>query len=101
MQGQREINGSTLAADDCAALADYAPRASWPAGFQIYEGGAVADGILVVLRGRVVLRSRMARWPWLVPQIATAGETFGGEGQSHGHPTQPTPVPTTRQIHCS
>ena len=101
MQGQREINGSTLATDDCAALADYAARASWAAGFQIYEGGAVADGIFVVLRGRIVCEAGWRAGRGFVPQIATAGQTFGGEGQSPGHPTQPTPVPTTRQIHCS
>ncbi len=84
MQDQLDISSSTLAADDCAALADYAARASWPAGFQIYERGTEADGIFVVLRGRVVLRSRARAGRGFVPWIATAGETFGGEGLSPG-----------------
>ena len=84
MQDGPVINGSTLAADDCTALADYAARASWPAGFQIYEDGAAADGIFVVLRGRVVLRSRVRAGRGFVPWISTAGETFGGEGLSPG-----------------
>ena len=41
------------------ALQGYAARAAWPAGFQIYERGANADGVFIVVRGRVVLRSRV------------------------------------------
>ena len=41
------------------ALQDYAARATWPSGFQIYERGTSADGVFVVARGRVVLRSRV------------------------------------------
>lgn len=63
-------------------LANYAARAAWPAGFQIYERGAPADGVFVVLRGRVVLRTRVRAGRGFVPWIATAGETFGSEGFS-------------------
>ena len=82
MQYRTEHDSSTLAADDCDALAEYAARASWPAGFQIYERGGAADGVFVVLRGRVVLRSRVRPGRGFVPWVATAGETFGAEGLS-------------------
>lgn len=82
MQHRTELDSSTLAADECDALAEYAARASWPAGFQIYERGGVADGVFVVLRGRVVLRSRVRAGRAFVPWIATPGETFGAEGLS-------------------
>ena len=65
---------------DCDALAAYAARASWPAGFAIYQRGASADGVFIVVRGRVVLRSRVRAGRGFVPWIATPGETFGSEG---------------------
>ena len=64
------------------AIQDYAARAAWPAGFQIYERGAHADGVFVVVRGRVVLRSRVRAGRGFVPWVATPGETFGAEGLS-------------------
>jgi CRP-like cAMP-binding protein len=60
----------------------YAARASWPAGFAIYQRGAAADGVFVVTRGRIVLRSRVRAGRSFVPWIATPGETFGSEGLS-------------------
>jgi CRP-like cAMP-binding protein len=62
------------------ALMGYAARASWPAGFAIYQRGAAADGVFIVLRGRIVLRSRVRAGRGFVPWIAGAGETFGSEG---------------------
>lgn len=64
------------------ALLGYAARASWPSGFVIYQRGAQADGIFVVLAGRVVLRSRVRAGRGFIPWIATPGETFGSEGLS-------------------
>src|SRR5688500_17126588 len=64
------------------ALLGYAARATWPAGFVIYQRGAPADGIFVVLEGRVVLRSRVRAGRGFIPGIATPGETFGAEGLS-------------------
>ena len=66
------------------AIQDYAARAAWPAGFQIYERGTPADGVFVVVRGRVVLRSRVRAGRGFVPWVATPGETFGAEGLSPG-----------------
>jgi CRP/FNR family transcriptional regulator, cyclic AMP receptor protein len=64
------------------ALLAYAARATWPAGFVIYQRGAPADGVFVVLEGRVVLRSRVRAGRGFIPWIATPCETFGAEGIS-------------------
>jgi CRP-like cAMP-binding protein len=64
------------------ALMPYAARASWPAGFAIYQRGSTADGVFIVTRGRVVLRSRVRAGRGFVPWIASCGETFGSEGLS-------------------
>ena len=63
-----------------ASIATYAARASWPVGFSIYQRGAAADGVFVVVRGSVVLRSRVRAGRGFVPWIAAPGETFGSEG---------------------
>jgi len=63
-------------------LIDYAARASWPAGFAVYQRGAMADGVFIVTRGRFVLRSRVRAGRGFVPWIAVPGETFGSEGLS-------------------
>jgi CRP-like cAMP-binding protein len=73
-----------LGVGELDTLAAYAARASWPAGFAIYERGTTADGVFIVARGRVVLRSRVRAGRGFVPWIATAGETFGAEGLSAG-----------------
>jgi CRP/FNR family cyclic AMP-dependent transcriptional regulator len=64
------------------SLAPYAARASWPAGFVVYQRATSADGVFVVARGRIVLRSRVRAGRGFVPWIATPGETFGSEGLS-------------------
>src|SRR3982750_1571360 len=71
-----------LSESERIALQGYAARASWPAGFQIYERGTSADGVFIVTRGRVVLRSRVRAGRGFVPWVATPGETFGSEGLS-------------------
>ncbi len=58
----------------------YGARTTWPAGFTIYEKGAPADGVFLVLSGQIVLRNQMGVGRSFVPWVATAGETFGGEG---------------------
>ena len=69
-----------LSPDARAALAGYGAKAAWPAGFTIYQRGTPADGLFVVLGGRVVLRSRVKAGRGFVPGLAVAGETFGAEG---------------------
>ncbi|MEO5569027.1 MAG: Crp/Fnr family transcriptional regulator [Gemmatimonadaceae bacterium] len=66
------------------ALAPYAAKAAWHAGFMIYQRGIIADGVFVVIRGRVVLRSRVRAGRSFVPGIATRNETFGSEGLQQG-----------------
>jgi CRP-like cAMP-binding protein len=71
-----------LSESERAALHGYVARAVWPAGFQVYERGAPADGIFIVEAGRVVLRSRVRAGRGFVPWVATRGETLGAEGLS-------------------
>jgi CRP-like cAMP-binding protein len=78
-------NGSArLTRAELDAIGAYAAKAVWPAGFTLYQRGAAADGLFVVLRGRIVLRSRVKAGRGFVPAVATAGETFGSEGLSTG-----------------
>lgn len=85
MTQKGETGGAAIARlslTDRLAIQEHAARAAWPAGFQIYERGANADGVFVVARGRVVLRSRVRAGRGFVPWVATPGETFGAEGLS-------------------
>jgi CRP-like cAMP-binding protein len=87
VQTEEASGGATIARlsdAERSALHGYAARAAWPAGFQIYERGASADGLFVVTQGRVVLRSRVRAGRGFVPWVATPGETFGAEGLSQG-----------------
>lgn len=71
-----------LSLEDRKAVAAYAAKAVWPAGFTLYERGACADGVFLVVRGRIVLRSRVKSGRGFIPSIAVEGETFGAEGLS-------------------
>src|SRR5436189_480804 len=83
METERRATMPTrLAAATINALLTYAARATWPAGFVIYQRSTPADGIFVVLDGRVVLRSRVRAGRGFIPWIATPSETFGAEGLS-------------------
>jgi CRP-like cAMP-binding protein len=73
-----------LSAEDRNAVSAYAARANWPAGFTLYERGARADGIFLVVRGRIILRSRVKSGRGFIPAIIVEGETFGAEGLSAG-----------------
>ena len=73
-----------LSAEDRNAVAAFAARATWPAGFTLYERGARADGIFMVVRGRIILRSRVKSGRGFIPAILVPGETFGAEGLSTG-----------------
>ena len=73
-------NSARLSHEDREAVAAYAAKAVWPAGFTLYERGARADGVFVVLRGRIILRSRVKTGRGFIPTIAVEGETFGAEG---------------------
>lgn len=75
-------SSARLSRAELEAIATYAAKATWPAGFTVYQRGGAADGVFVVLHGRIVLRSRVKAGRGFVPAIATAGETFGTEGLS-------------------
>ena len=78
------VRRSRLTQDEMAAIGDYGAKAVWPAGFQIYQRGAAADGVFIVLEGHVVLRNKIKVGRGFVPVIATSGQTFGSEGLSSG-----------------
>src|SRR5262245_64821877 len=80
--GELSIGLARLTEAERETFVAYAARASWPAGFAIYQRNAAADGVFVVTRGRVVLRSRVRAGRGFIPWIATPGETFGSEGLS-------------------
>jgi CRP/FNR family transcriptional regulator, cyclic AMP receptor protein len=73
-------HSARLSVEDRAAIAAYAAKAVWPAGFTLYERGARADGVFIVTRGRIILRSRVKTGRGFIPSIAAEGETFGAEG---------------------
>jgi CRP-like cAMP-binding protein len=73
---------SVLTADELVAIAPYGAKATWPSGFQLYQRGAAADGVFIVLDGHVVLRNKIKVGRGFVPVIATPGQTFGSEGLS-------------------
>src|ERR671926_869224 len=78
------VRRSRLTQEEIAAIADYGAKAVWPAGFQIYQRGAAADGVFIVLDGHVVLRNKIKVGRGFVPVIATSGQTFGSEGLAVG-----------------
>ena len=80
---ETSVGPARLSEAERESLASYAARASWPAGFVVYQRATTADGVFVVARGRIVLRSRVRAGRGFVPWIATPGETFGSEGLSH------------------
>ena len=80
--GREGVRGSRLTTDEVALIGAYGARATWPAGFQLYQRGAAADGVFIVLDGHVVLRNKIKVGRGFVPVIATVGQTFGSEGLS-------------------
>jgi CRP/FNR family cyclic AMP-dependent transcriptional regulator len=73
---------SKLSGEDASTLGAYGARTTWPSSFQIYQRGATADGLSVVLRGHVILRNRVRNGRGFVPAVIIPGETFGVEGLS-------------------
>lgn len=69
-----------LTTEQMAVASGYGAKATWPAGFDIYQRGAEAEGLFVVLKGRVILRTRVKAGRGFIPAVATAGGTFGTEG---------------------
>lgn len=80
--GQEGVRRTRLTPEEVAPIGAYGARATWPTGFQLYQRGAVADGVFIVLEGHVVLRNKIKVGRGFVPVIATTGQTFGSEGLS-------------------
>ena len=80
--GREGVRRSRLTPNEVALIGAYGARATWPAGFQLYQRGAVADGVFIVLEGHVVLRNKIKVGRGFIPVIATVGQTFGSEGLS-------------------
>jgi CRP/FNR family transcriptional regulator, cyclic AMP receptor protein len=80
--GNGRVRRSRLTSEEVAAIAGYGAKAMWPPGFQIYQRGAPADGVFIVLDGHIVLRNKIKVGRGFVPVIATVGQTFGSEGLS-------------------
>jgi CRP/FNR family transcriptional regulator, cyclic AMP receptor protein len=87
---------ASLSRDTLDAIAKYAARAIWPLGFSVYQRGATADGVFIVLRGRIVLRSRVKSGRGYIPTIVGPGGTFGGEGLAAARPHPPRYVTEAR-----
>ncbi len=73
---------SRLTSEEVASIGAYGAKAHWPSGFQLYQRGAAADGVFIVLDGHVVLRNKIKVGRGFVPVIATERQTFGSEGLS-------------------
>ena len=71
-----------LTRDDLDILAKYGAKASWPAGFALYERGTPANGLFVVVSGRIVLSNNGRNKRDFVSWVAFERETFGCEGLS-------------------
>jgi CRP/FNR family transcriptional regulator len=80
--GRTPLRRARLTAEDLVPISAYGAKATWPAGFQLYQRGSPADGVFIVLEGHVLLRNRIKVGRGFVPVIATAGQTFGSEGLS-------------------
>jgi len=78
--GREGVRRSRLTPEEVAPIGAYGARATWPSGFQLYQRGAAADGVFIVLDGHVVLRNKIKVGRGFVPVIATTGQTFGSEG---------------------
>ena len=76
------VRRSRLTPEEVDLISAYGARATWPTGFQLYQRGAAADGVFIVLDGHVVLRNKIKVGRGFVPVIATVGQTFGSEGLS-------------------
>lgn len=61
-------------------IISFGARAGWPEAFQIYAEGTPADGLFILLSGRVVLRNRLKAGRGFIPAVIRRGMTFGFEG---------------------
>lgn len=71
-----------LTYEDLAILATYGAKANWPAGFVLYEYGSPANGLFIVLSGRIVLSNSGRNKRDFISWVAFERETLGCEGLS-------------------
>lgn len=82
MSANGQSQPGQLTRDDLEILAAYGARANWPSRFALYERGAVANGLFVVVSGRIVLSDSGRNKRDFVSWVAFERETFGCEGLS-------------------
>lgn len=80
MSENAQYQPGQLTRDDLDVLATYGAKASWPAGFALYERGTPANGMFVAVRGRIVLSTNGRNKRDFVSWVAFERETFGCEG---------------------
>jgi CRP-like cAMP-binding protein len=74
------MSSQRLSGEEVDAIAQYGARATWPSGFQIYQRATSADGVFVLVQGRVALRSKVKSGRAFAAALVSPGETFGAEG---------------------
>jgi len=82
MSANEQFQPGQLTRDDLEILTVYGARANWPSGFAVYERGTPANGIFVVVSGRIVLGSSGRNKRDFVSWVSFERETFGCEGLS-------------------
>lgn len=80
MQTQSVQHNPSVLSQALDRIIPFGARASWPEGFQIYEEGTLADGLFILLSGRVVLRNRLKAGRGFIPAVINRRMTFGCEG---------------------
>lgn len=101
--GHPQLRRVRLTAEYLVPIMAYGAKATWPAGFQLYQRGSPADGVFIVLEGHVLLRNRIKVGRGFVPAIATMGQTFGSEGlaPNSDYVTDANASEETRTLHLS
>lgn len=82
MSRNGQLQPGQLTRDDLEILVSYGAKANWPAGFVLYERGTPANGLFIVLSGRIVLSNSGRNKRDFVSWVAFERETFGCEGLS-------------------
>jgi len=82
MSANGHFQPGQLTRDDLDILAAYGARANWPAGFVLYERATAANGLFIVISGRIVLSNSGRNKRDFVSWVAFERETLGCEGLS-------------------
>lgn len=82
MSANGQFQPGQLTRDDLDILATYGAKANWPSGFSLYERATAANGLFIVISGRIVLSNSGRNKRDFVSWVAFERETFGCEGLS-------------------